>query len=196
MKNHHVTTGKALLAFLATLAVSSTALRAETYKIDTAHSFFMFQSLRMGVANIYGRFNDFEGTLTLDGEDYESASIELTIRTESVDTGVERRDAHLRSPDFLNSSEVPTMTFSSTGIEKMSDSKFAVTGDLSLHGVTKEVTAEVDLVGKGKDPRRGSTLLGFDGTMQLKRQDFDMNFGPEFIGAEVNIRFALQVVSQ
>ncbi len=183
-------------ATLGLLLAWSTVAAAETYQIDKAHSFFMFKSLRMGVANIYGRFNDFEGTVNLEGDDFENASIEITVRTASVDSGEERRDGHLRSPDFLNAAEIPTMKFSSKSVRKTSDSSFAVTGDLSLHGVTKEVTAQVDLVGEGKDPRSGSRLLGFDGTFTIQRGDFGMEFMPGFIGADVLIHFAIQVVSQ
>ncbi len=183
-------------AALGLLLACSTVAVAETYQIDKAHSFFMFRSLRMGVANIYGRFNDFEGTVDLEGDDFENGGIEITVRTDSVDTGEDRRDAHLRSPDFLNASEIPTMKFSSKSIKKTSDSSFEVTGDLSLHGVTKEVTAQIELVGDGKDPRSGSRLLGFDGVFTIQRSDFGMEFMPAFIGADVDIHFAIQVVSQ
>ncbi len=172
------------------------AIEAETLSIDPAHSFFMFRTVRGGVANIYGRFNDFSGSVTLDGDDFGGGSIEMSIQTASVDTGVERRDNHLRSPDFLNSAEIPVMTFKSTSVKKVSDDRFEVTGDLALHGVTKSVTASVELVGRGKDRRLNATLIGFDGTFSIQRSDFKMGFMPQFVGDEVLIHFAVQVVGQ
>lgn len=189
-----VTTGL-ILSLLVVLALP-TAASAEEFELDKAHSFFMFGAVRMGVANVYGRFNDYSGTLNLDGDDFESASIEIEIKTESVDTGIERRDAHLRSPDFLNSKQIPTMAFRSTSIKKVSESSFEVVGDLTLHGVTKAVAAAVDLVGRGKDPRGGASLIGFDATFSIQRSDFGMNFMPGFISDEIQIHMAIQAVSR
>jgi len=166
---------------------------AATHTVDQAHSFFMFRAVRGGIAHIYGRFNDFEGTLELEGDDFAGASIELSVSTASVDSGVERRDNHLRSPDFLNSAEIPRMTFKSTSVEKKSDSTFTVTGDLSLHGVVKSVTAEVEVIGTGTD-RGGKSLIGFEGTFVIDRSDFKMEFMPGFIGNELQILFAVQAV--
>ncbi len=184
-----------LLLAGAALCVPVTA-GAETLSIDPAHSFFMFRAVRGDIANIYGRFNDFSGSVTLDGDDFEGGSIEISIRTGSVDTGIQRRDDHLRSPDFLNSAEIPVMTFKSTSVKKVSDDRFEVTGDLVLHGVTKSVTASVELVGRGKDRRLNATLVGFDGTFSILRSDFKMEFMPQFVGDEILIHFAVQAVGQ
>ena len=189
---------KRLLIGLATLlALGLPAVgMAETYDVDKAHSFFMFRAVRMGIANIYGRFNDFEGTLELDGDDFEDASFALSINVQSIDSGEDRRDAHLRSPDFLNAAQIRELSFESETITKTSEGHFEVGGRLTLHGVTNQVTAVVEIVGQGKDPRSGKRLLGFDGTFTFKRSDFDMNFMPGMISDEVLVHMAVQVVSR
>ena len=185
------------LGIVALLALGLPAVgTAETFDVDTAHSFFMFRAVRMGIANIYGRFNDFEGTLELEGDEFEEASITLSIEVDSVDTGVDRRDAHLRSPDFLNAAQIRELKFESQSIRKSSDGSFEVSGRLTLHGVTKEVTATVELVGEGVDRRSGKRLIGFDGTFTFQRSDFDMNFMPSFISDEIQVHLAVQAVAR
>ena len=185
------------LGIVALLALGLPAVgTAETFDVDTAHSFFMFRAVRMGIANIYGRFNDFEGTLELDGDEFEEASIALSINVESVDTGEDRRDAHLRSPDFLNAAQIRELKFESETIRKSSDGRFEVSGRLTLHGVTKEVTATVELVGEGVDRRSGKRLIGFDGTFTFQRSDFDMNFMPSMISDEIQVHMAVQAIAR
>ena len=169
-------------------------IAAETFKIDPDHSFFMFRATRFSVANVYGRFNEFKGTLEIEGDDFESGSIEIEIRTRSVDTGNSERDDHLRGPDFLNSKQIPVMTFKSDSIRFISNSRFSAAGKMTLLGVTKPVEAEVDLVGLTQS--QGTKMIGFDGAFTIKRSDFGMSFMVGPLSDEIEIHFAIQALSR
>ena len=169
---------------------------AETYDIDSVHSSVMFRAKRMDTVYVYGRFNEFAGTIEMTGEDVATGKLSLEVKTASVDTGNQRRDDHLRNPDFFNSTQLPVMKFESTGVKPGSGGAFEVTGNLTLHGVTKPVTATVEKVGSGKDPRAGKVLVGFEAKFTLKRSDFDMKYMVGPLSDEVDVHIALQVVAR
>ncbi len=168
---------------------------ADTYDIDAVHSAVMFRAKRMGVVYVYGRFNEFAGTVDMTGDDVTSGKLALEVKTTSVDTGNQRRDDHLRSPDFLNAAQIPVMKFESTGVRAVGD-VFEVTGNLTLHGVTKPVTATVEKIGSGKDPRAGKALVGFEGKFTLKRSEFDVKYMVGPVSDEIDIHIALQAVAR
>jgi polyisoprenoid-binding protein YceI len=149
----------------------------------------------MGVVYVYGRFNEFAGTLEMTGEDVTTGKLALEVKTASIDTGNQRRDDHLRNPDFFNAAQLPVMKFESTGV-RAAGSGFEVTGNLTMHGVTKPVTATVEKVGSGKDPRAGKTLHGFEAKLTLKRSDFDMKYMVGPLSDEIDVQIALQVVGR
>ena len=181
-----------LLAVL--FLVLPVAAQATGYEVDTVHSALIFRAKRMGTVYVYGRFNDFSGTIDVPGDDVTRGTVAIEVRTASVDTGNERRDAHLRSADFLGSEEFPLMTFTSKGVVDLGDDRLEVTGDLSLHGVTREVTFTVERVGEGKDPRSGKSLIGFDGSFSIQRSDFGMTFMQGAISDQIDIRLAIHGV--
>ncbi len=185
-----------ILSLLLGWALLASASVAETYKVDQAHSFVMFRAKRMGVVYVYGRFNDFSGTLTMSGDDISSGSLALEVRTESVDSGNERRDTHLRSPDFFNAKQLPVMSFSTTSLKGKGGNVYEVRGDLTLLGVTKEVIAEVEHVGTGKDRRSGKTMVGFDTTFVIQRSDFGMKFMSGPLSEDIDIHLAIQAIEQ
>ena len=169
--------GAALVA--AALAVSGTASQAADYTIDSGHSFVQFKISHIGVSWMIGTFEDVSGSFTFDSEaGPEAQSISIEIDTASVDTNHAERDKHLRSADFLNVDAFPTATFVSTGYEGDADGG-TMTGDLTLHGVTKSVAIAVSKVGEGKDPW-GGYRAGFEGSVSITRKDFGMgyNLGP------------------
>ena len=169
--------GAALVA--AALAVSGTASQAADYTIDSGHSFVQFKISHIGVSWMIGTFEDVSGSFTFDSEaGPEAQSISVEIDTASVDTNHAERDKHLRSADFLNVDAFPTATFVSTGYEGDADGG-TMTGDLTLHGVTKSVAIAVSKVGEGKDPW-GGYRAGFEGSVSITRKDFGMgyNLGP------------------
>ena len=183
------------LALLA-LGLLPVAASADTYDVDAVHSSVMFRAKRMGVVYVYGRFNEFAGTIDLTGEDVATGKVSLEVKTSSVDTGNQRRDDHLRNPDFFNSTQLPTMKFESTGVKAGNGNTFEVSGNLTLHGVTKPVTAMVEKVGSGKDPRSGKTLVGFEAKFTIKRSDFDMKYQVGPLSDEVDVHIALHAVAR
>lgn len=158
---------KALL--LTTAVIASTSTFAADYQIDPAHSAVTFEVGHLGVSRTLGRFNEFEGSFTY-GEDGKSGSASLTIQAASVDTNHEARDKHLRSPDFLDVKQFPTLTFKSTSFDGKE-----LKGDLTIHGVTKPVSFEVEKVGEGKDPW-GGYRAGFEASTTIKRSDFGVSY--------------------
>jgi polyisoprenoid-binding protein YceI len=168
---------------------------ADTYDVDAVHSAVMFRAKRMGVVYVYGRFNEFAGTIDLTGDDVSAGKLTLEVKTTSVDTGNQRRDDHLRSPDFLNAAQLPVMKFESTGVRAVGGA-FEVSGNLTLHGVTKPVTATVEKVGSGKDPSAGKALVGFEGKFTLKRSEFDIKYMVGPVSDEIDIHIALQAVAR
>ena len=135
----------------AAVALASPALAAETYNFDRAHTAVGFQ-VRHIFTNVSGRFTDFAGTIQVDRARPESSSVEFTIQATSIDTSEPRRDQHLRSADFFDVANHPTISFKSTSLKANGKDAWLVTGDLTLRGVTKQVTLPVTLLGEGKDP--------------------------------------------
>ena len=188
--------GRIFLLILAAVITSSiTASAARTYRVDPVHSMALFSAKRFNVSQIHGRFHAISGTIVTDQDDIEKSSVEIEIKTESVDTGNGRRDTHLRSPDFFNVKQFPVMKFKSTQVKKTGENSFEITGDMTIHGVTKSVTATAELIGSSEGGRGGS-LIGFETTFTLKRSDFGMNFMTGGIGDEIKITLAIQGLGQ
>lgn len=173
-----------------TAAVSATH-EAETFAIDTVHSSALFRVKHLGVSYAFGRFDEMSGSFTLDSHNAENSKVNVEIKTGSVSTGNAKRDGHLKSPDFFDAKQFPTATFTSKSVKAAGDKKYSVTGDLSLHGVTKSVTAEMELVGLGKG-MQGDVLAGFYGTLTIKRSDYGMKFMPEGLGDDVLLMLSFE----
>ncbi len=155
-------------AALAVLALAVPAFAAENYTVDGVHSQVVFKISHMGVSNNYGVFKDIAGTFTMDGA---NSKIEVTIKADSVDTFNAKRDSHIKSPDFFNTKEFPSITFKSKSVKSTGEKTMDVSGDLTFLGVTKPVTIKVTQVGSGKG-MQGEWRSGFEGTFTIKRTDF------------------------
>ncbi len=157
------------------LALTSVPTLADNYVIDTqgAHASINFAVNHLGYSWLTGRFNDFSGEFTYDPKNVAASTIKVTINTNSVDSNHAERDKHLRSDDFLNVAKFPTATFVSTRIVPDDDDEFDVVGDLTLNGVTKSITIEVEKVGEGKDPW-GGYRVGFKGETEFALKDFNI----------------------
>ncbi|ADZ92515.1 YceI family protein [Marinomonas mediterranea] len=153
---------------IASLVLAAGAANAADYTIDPGHSFVTFEIGHLGVSKTVGRFNDITGEFTYEGE--KSGSAELTIQSASVDTNHEARDKHLRSPDFLDVKQFPTITFKSTSFNGNE-----LEGELTIHGVTKTVEFDVEKIGEGKDPW-GGYRAGFEAKATIKRSDFGVTY--------------------
>jgi len=173
---------KKLLAGLAlsSLVLGAVPALAADYVIDRegTHAFINFKIQHLGYSWLTGRFNDFEGEFSYDSENPEGSEITVNIDPSSVDTNHAERDKHLRGEDFLHVSEYPQAKFVSTSVTETDDG-LEVVGDLTLHGVTKEITIDAEKVGEGKDPW-GGYRAGFAGTTELRLKDFgiDYDLGP------------------
>jgi polyisoprenoid-binding protein YceI len=145
-----------------------------TWVADPAHSSVEFQVKHMGIATVKGQFSEFEGQIEVNG-DLSAAKASGRVKVASLDTKQPQRDDHLRSPDFFDVEQYPELTFESTKIEPVDDETFRITGDLTLHGVTKEVVLEAIVQGTDTDPW-GNERLGVEVVGKLDRSDFDMKF--------------------
>ena len=144
-----------------------------TYQFDKkgAHQFVTFKISHLGYSWLYGRFNDFNGTFTVDAENPENSQVTATIQTASVDSNHAERDKHLRSEDFLYVDEFPEATFKSKRVVVDDEGEADIVGDLTLRGVTKEVTLDVEMLGHGDDPW-GGYRMGFEAETEFKLTDF------------------------
>ncbi len=146
---------------------------AASYKVDKVHSTVLFRIRHMGVANFYGVFTDFSGEFTFDPEDYGAGEFGFEVQTASVDTRNADRDDHLRTADFFNSRQFPTISFTSTGVEHVEGDLYTLTGNLTLQGETRPVSAELEWMGTGKNVQ-GKAIAGYEARFEIKRSDFGM----------------------
>jgi polyisoprenoid-binding protein YceI len=162
----------------------------ETYKIDPVHSTVGF-TIRHFFTNVPGDFTKFSGTITVDRDHLENSSVEATIEVPSIDTRVEMRDNDLRSGHFFDAAKFPAITFKSKSWKKTADGSFDVVGDLSIHGVTKEVTLNVKSLGFG--PGMGGKMIsGWVATTTLNRNDFGITRYPGMLGDDVPVTINIE----
>jgi polyisoprenoid-binding protein YceI len=166
----------------------------DTFKVDPVHSFVLFAVQHLGIANTYGRFNDIAGTVVFDRGNPSKSSVELSVPVESLDTHNSIRERSLKSPDFFDAKQFPTITFKSTKVEGSGD-MLKVSGDLTIHGVTKPVTVDFKKGGEGKGVF-GEMRGGGETRFTIKRSDFGMNFEQGEIGDEVTIVLSLEGVKK
>lgn len=169
--------------------VATVAAAADTYSIDPVHSSVIFRIKHMNTAYFYGAFGEIKGTITLDSANPSASTIQAEIPIDSVTTRNEKRDGHLKSPDFFNAAKFPTATFKSTSVTADGDT-FKVTGDLTLHGVTKPVTLDLQKTGSMQSPR--GEMIGFETTFTINRSDFGISFMPDGLGEEVRITVSIE----
>jgi polyisoprenoid-binding protein YceI len=174
-------------------SAQETATRTE-YAIDPVHSAILWKVQHKGAGYTWGRFNEFSGKVSAEGRNPESLSVDLTVQAASVDSANAKRDEHLRNADFFNAVEFPTITFKSKVARKISDTKLELTGDLTIRGVTKEITAPVELVGTATD--KGTRLVGAEATFSISRSDFGITYGKGSLGERVTIIAALEGMSR
>ena len=181
------------IAVLALLGSTSTLVAGEKYKIESVFSSVLFKIQHMQTANAWGRFNEIDGSLDYDAADPTKSTLELTINPASVDTNSEKRDQHLVGPDFFNAKEFDKIAFKSTSIKKVGEKEYELTGDLTMLGVTKSVTAKGEFYGEGKGPK-GDKIVGAEATFKVKRTDFGMNYGVPNIGDEVTLIVSVEAL--
>ena len=151
-----------------------TTIPTGTWNADPSHSKVGFAVKHMGIANVRGEFTEYSGTLEI-GEDLSSARVSGSAKVASVKTGEDQRDVHLRSPDFFDAEQFPELTFESTRLERLDDEEYSITGNLTIHGVTREVVLHAELEGADTDPW-GNERIALEITGKISRGDFDMKF--------------------
>lgn len=185
----------------AVFAVPSIAA-ASTWEIDPAHSSAKFTVKHMMITNVTGEFGNVTGTVNLDDKDPSKTTVTASVDTTTINTNQAKRDAHLKSPDFFDVEKYPAMTFASKSVKANGKDKFKVTGDLTLHGVTKPVTLDVESASTEiKDPW-GGTRRGASATTKLNRKDFGLTWnqaletGGVAVSEDVNVTLDLQLVKK
>jgi polyisoprenoid-binding protein YceI len=183
---------RSILIGLLSLVIAPAAW-AQTFVVDGVHTTLLFRIKHLDVSYTYGRINDPTGSLKV--EDGHLVSIEVNAKAENVDTNNEQRDKHLRSPDFFDVNQFPDMGFKSTKIEPAGDNKYNVTGEFTLHGVTKEITVELTKTGEAEHPQAGHRI-GYEGAFTIKRSDYGMDKLIPGASDEVNITVSVEGIKE
>jgi polyisoprenoid-binding protein YceI len=186
---------RSMMIFIVALAMAaSAAAQTGTWQIDPAHSSAQFSVRHLGVSTVRGAFMKVSGSAKYDSTDPSKGSLDATIEATSVDTRVEMRDNDLRSPNFLDVAKFPTITFHSKQTKAAGAGKLQITGDLTIHGVTKEVVLDVDGPSAPiKDPW-GNQRFGASASTKIKRQDFGVNGAPGIVGDEITITIDAELI--
>lgn len=172
------------------------AQKAVTWTVDTTHASVVFKVNHMGFSDVYGYVSGLEGTITIDEAKPEKATFDLKIPAANIFTGTQKRDDHLKGPDFFNVKQFPMITLKSKSVKKNGE-KYDITADLTLHGVTKPVTFTFNRMKTGKDPF-GNNRTGGDTTFKIKRSDFGMTYmsKPGEVGDEVELMVSLEATAK
>jgi polyisoprenoid-binding protein YceI len=186
---------------LSVLIVSAAAVlgaslaSAADYNIDPVHTTLIYRIKHLNASYSYGRFDSPTGAFSYDPASPEKSTFSLEVKVDNINSGNPQRDGHLKSPDFFNAKQYPTITFKSTAVKKTADDKLDVTGDLTIHGVTKSVTVPLAVVGTAKG-MAGETRTGFEGTIELKRSEFDVKGLPGAVGEDVRIIVSIEGIAK
>jgi polyisoprenoid-binding protein YceI len=170
-----------------------------TWNIDSSHSGVHFSVRHMVVAKVRGAFNRWRGTVQFDEQNPAASQVSVEIDAASIDTREEKRDGHLRSADFFDVERYPTLSFQSTKVEPLGEDRYRVTGDLTIHGTTKQVELAATNLGRGKDPW-GNERIGFEASTVINRKDFGLNWnqaleaGGVLVGDKIEIALDVEAV--
>jgi polyisoprenoid-binding protein YceI len=201
MRNRTVTFVIALFATLAlgvslVAQTSGEAKPVSSFRVDTVHSMANFRVQHLGAGMFWGRFDDVQGSITFNEQDADGLSFDISIGIESVHTGNDQLNGHLKSPDFFNAREWPRMSFKSTDAKKTGAKTYDVTGRLTIRDVTKTVTVPIEFTGAA-DMGRG-VRVGFEATFKIMRDDYGVSYGVEngSVGNETGIIVTLEGIKQ
>jgi polyisoprenoid-binding protein YceI len=173
----------------------------DNWQVDGAHSAINFSVRHMVISKVRGRFTRWNANLQLDTTDLARSAVDVDIEAASIDTGVAERDNHLRTRDFLDAQNHPSLRYRSRGVEVVSPERLRVVGDLTIHGATREVVLDLEFGGRGKDPW-GNERAGFTATTSLSRKDFGLVWnqaletGGVLVADRVDIEIELQAIKQ
>jgi len=185
-----LTRGLKTSALILALSLPPGLAAADSYTIDPNHTYPNFKINHLGFSTLHGRFGKTAGSIRMDRAKGVGA-VKVIIDTASVNTGMRKRDDHLRSPDFFNAMEFPEITFQSTKVTYKGEGA-VVTGDLTIKGVTRRVTLDVPRISCGIHPFNKKQVCGFDATTRFKRSDFGITYGLPGIGDEVGLEIEVE----
>ncbi|MBB6249300.1 YceI family protein [Rhodanobacter sp. A1T4] len=180
------------IAGLLGAAVSSVQAAPVTYQLDPGHTMVLFTWNHFGFSNPTANLSLGSGTLVFDDKQPSKSTVEVTLPLANLDTHVSALDTHLKEPDFFDASKYPTVTFKSTKVQPLGGDKFKVTGDLTVHGVTKSVVLDAKLNKSGVHPMTKAQSIGFDATGSLKRSDFGVGAYVPNVSDEIKIRITTE----
>lgn len=166
-----------------------------TWNIDPAHSFVTFRIDHLGIGKAYGAFEKIEGVVRHDAADPTQSSLRVVIDATTVNTYNQKRNQHLLGSDFLAAKEFPEIVFESKSVAVDEEGAMKITGDLTLHGVTKEVVAEASKVGEGEDPW-GNQRIGFEGMIKIDRMAHGIEYMPDGLGKTVDVWIAIEAIRE
>jgi polyisoprenoid-binding protein YceI len=185
-----------LASLISVSAFPLSTVSADDFVLDDQHTSIVFATNHFGLSNTYGMFGKYAGKFVVDMENPEAAEFQVVIDAASLDTKSEKRDEHLRGPDFFDVKQFPKIVFKSTSVARGKDEKsLRVTGDLTLHGETKEVVMTLTKTGEGKGPY-GDERIGFSGRIVVKRSEFGMTTMVPQIGDDVNVLISMEGIKQ
>lgn len=187
---------KRLLLAVALTTGFAVAASAETYDIDPTHSQVMFTYSHLGFSNITARFDTIEGEVSYNPANVEASTVKAAVTIASVSSGVPDLDAHLKRDDLFDAEKFPVATFQSTAVAGAGEGKLRVTGDLTIHGVTRETTFDVAVNRIGEHPMRNKPAAGFDAVATIKRSDFGIDKYVPNISDEVTIRITIEAIAK
>jgi polyisoprenoid-binding protein YceI len=190
-------THRLTVLFLALMFLTACAVleAADPFGVDPDHSSVVFKIQHAGISSIFGRFNEMSGDFMIDKQEPANSSFALSIKAGSVDTNNAARDKHLRSPDFFNTKQFPALTFKSTEVRRV-EKGYEVTGDFTMHGVTKQITFLLEGGGKEIEFPKGRKRIGFTTALTLKRSDFGMDKGAGILGEDVHVEIGMEAVQK
>lgn len=177
---------------------TATATATTTWAIDTMHSEISFKVKHLVITTVTGKFKNFSGKVVATNDDFTGAQIEFSADVNSIDTGAEARDGHLKSPDFFDAAAFPEISFKSTGFSRKGDN-YELVGDLTIKGVTKSVSLDVEYLGTNKDPFYGKTKAGFELNGKIQRKDFGLQWdvltetGGAVVSNDVKLHLNIQI---
>ena len=183
----------AFLSVVVMLAASAVA-EVQTWQIDPNHTAAQFSVRHMGISTVRGAFTKVSGSAQYDPADAAKTSLEATIETASVDTRVSMRDDDLRSPNYFDVAKFPTITFKSNSVQAAGEGKLKITGDLTIHGVTKEVVLDVDGPSAPVTDPRGNSHVGASASTKINRKDFGVGGANPMVGEEITITIDVELV--
>ncbi|MBB6499534.1 YceI family protein [Pedobacter cryoconitis] len=186
---------KKIFLFFLVISVSTASFAQTKWAVDPMHTFINFEVRHLGISFVDGSFKKFEGTIDAAKPDLTDAKIDFTIDVNSISTGVEMRDNHLKTDDFFNAVKYPVMTFTGTSFKKLKDNNYELTGKLTIRDVTRDVKFSVVYGGTAKD-QQSNTRAGFKATTTVNRFDYNLKYDPtgQMVGKDIKINLNLEFV--